>query len=224
MAIQARSSWGAANPNGRDRLTSGLKGVAFHYSGADADEQSNHANCARRVRGIQSFHMNNRGWMDIAYNHLACKHGAIYEGRGFGIRSAANGTNDGNSHYFAVCFLGDDSKGRDDLTDAGREALVEIRREYLRRYPGAKFTLGHRDVVSTQCPGNEIYAFLKSHAFAKALKGPERLPGPSPKPAWWWAWANWRLSGRKGPRPAGVPQTIPKWAWQALREWQKSHP
>jgi N-acetylmuramoyl-L-alanine amidase len=126
----------------------------------NADEQRLHRNCAGRVRGMQRFHMETRGWLDVAYNHIACVHGYVFVGRGFGVRSAANGTNYANDHYFAVCFLGDDSAGRADVTPEARRALEQLIAEYRRRYPRAREVRPHSDFVATQCPGDELRAWI----------------------------------------------------------------
>jgi hypothetical protein len=126
----------------------------------NADEQRLHRNCAARVRGMQRFHMETRGWLDVAYNHVFCRHGYVFVGRGFGARSAANGTNDVNDHYFAVCFLGDDSAGRADVTPEARRALRQLIAEYRRRYPKATQVRPHSDFVATQCPGDELRALI----------------------------------------------------------------
>jgi hypothetical protein len=128
----------------------------------NADEQRLHRNCAARVRGMQRFHMETRGWLDVAYNHVFCRHGYVFVGRGFGARSAANGTNDANDHYFAVCFLGDDSAGRADVTPEARRALRQLIAEYRRRYPKATQVRPHSDFVATQCPGDELRALISA--------------------------------------------------------------
>jgi hypothetical protein len=131
-------------------------------------------------------------------SYLVCKHGYAFRGRGPRARTAANGTNEGNSAYLAICFLGDDTKGRDDVTDKGRRALVDVRKHLLNVHPHARETVGHRDLTSTACPGDELYAYIKSASFRQALrkKPPtdwkpgdpiwENLPGPRPKPNWFW--------------------------------------
>ena len=43
-------------------------------------------------RAWQAFHMDDRGWSDIAYNSGVCPHGVRFEGRGARVRSGANGT------------------------------------------------------------------------------------------------------------------------------------
>jgi hypothetical protein len=126
----------------------------------NSDEQANHANCAGRVRGVQRYHMEDKGWLDIAYSQLVCKHGFVFVGRGHGIRTAANGTTRANDHYFAICFLGDDTRGRDDVTRAGRRALGELIRDYRRRYPRALHVRPHSAFVPTDCPGRELGAYI----------------------------------------------------------------
>jgi hypothetical protein len=110
--------------------------VAVHYTGMNADERRLHANCARRIRAIQAYHMDEQDWLDIAHNHVFCRHGVVFAGRGFGTRSAANGTTEANDAYFAICFLGDDSAGRADVTLEARRILTALVRAYRRRYPG----------------------------------------------------------------------------------------
>jgi hypothetical protein len=128
----------------------------------NADEQRLHRNCAGRVRAMQRFHMETRGWLDVAYNHIFCRHGYVFVGRGFGARSAANGTAAANDHYFAICFLGDDSVGRADVTPEARRVLRQLIAEYRRRYPRAGEERPHSDFVATQCPGDELRALISA--------------------------------------------------------------
>jgi hypothetical protein len=138
-----------------------VRGVVVHYSGMNADEERLHRNCSARVRGMQRYHIEEKGWLDVAYSHVLCGHGYVFVGRGFGARSAANGTKDANDRYFAVCFLGDDSAGRSDVTPAARGALRALIAEYRRRYPGGREVRPHSDFVATACPGDELRAFIK---------------------------------------------------------------
>lgn len=164
MKFITRAEWGAAAPTSVTRL-SAVNRVFIHYTGMDADEQSDHSNCAARVRGIQRFHMSptpsdpSKPWADIAYSFIVCKHGYVFEGRGFGVRTAATGSCNGDS--LAVCFLGDDTAQRDDVTDAGRKGIVSIVDEIKRRY-GKVSVHGHRDCGSTACPGDQLYRWLSN--------------------------------------------------------------
>lgn len=167
MLIVKRSDWGAARARGRERLDPArVRGVALHYSGMNSDEQADHRNCASRVRGMQRYHMEERGWLDVAYNHVACVHGYVFAGRGFGFRSAANGTKAANDRFFAVCFLGDDSRGRADVTPEAYAALGELLRSYDRRIPRTMLVRPQSDFVATPCPGDELRRYIARRGWA----------------------------------------------------------
>ena len=62
----------------------------------------------------------------------------------------------------------------DGFTDAGKAGMVEAV-QWLRAKGGAgRRVNGHRDHHSTECPGSEIYAWLKTAEFDK--------PAPTPAP------------------------------------------
>jgi hypothetical protein len=145
----------------------------------------------------------------------------VFEGRGFGVRCAANGNVDVNSTYNAVCFLGDDVRGRDDVTDGGRHALAALLQEYGRRYPWATAVVPHSQLHQTSCPGDELRAFIAGGRWQAWVED-----WPLPLPQWFWVWARWRLGrgefARYGPasaahRPTVAPMLIPAWAWARLR-------
>jgi hypothetical protein len=188
----SRAGWSARAPKARPVLLrdTAVDTVVYHYTASDADERADHNQCAERVRGIQRFHQDTRGWNDIAYNFLVCKHGTIYEGRGIDAKSAATGA--ANGHTLAVCFLGDDTVSRDDVTPKGRQALVEITRWIRQKRPSAKLLAGHRDFMPTSCPGNELYGYIKSPTFAKQLAVDEKAVLRKQILAWrasGWGWA-----------------------------------
>lgn len=217
MNYVTRAQWGARNPraiNGLSRVDT----LVFHYSAADADEQSDHKRCAARVKGIQNYHMDTKGWQDIAYNFLICKHGYVFEGRGWSARSAATGND--NNHTLACCFLGDDTKNRDDVTAAGRKAMVELAKVFVRVFPYGRQFKGHRDFMGTECPGDEIHGFVTSEAFRKLVLDVDidKVAWPVPTPQWFIDWMVWLGGGRKTPRPAKVPVRIPEWAFDLRKK------
>ena len=173
MNAVSRVRWGAIPPTAVTLLHgSEARGIALHYSGMDADEQGDHANCAARVRAIQRYHMYTRGWSDIAYNFLVCKHGYVFVGRGWGVRSAAQGTNEGNDGYHAVCFLGDDTEARDDLTPKGRAALAALVRRAHARYPSAREVKPHSSFRPTACPGDELRSWIAARGWEDERRKP----------------------------------------------------
>jgi hypothetical protein len=156
-----KEAWGA-NPSKEATEDShpigATEGVTLHWEGPHMGTSS-HTRCAWRVRAIERFHEYGRGWGDIAYNAIVCSHGYVFEGRGAGVRSAANGNTTANDTHYAVCYLGGEG---DPFTDDGKagfgEAVVWLRTE---GNAGPEVN-GHRDHKSTACPGDTIYAWLQS--------------------------------------------------------------
>lgn len=158
-----RAEWGARPPTStNDNITPEHGGVTIHHYSGTKWAAEDHADCAGQVRAVQNDHMDGNGWADIAYSHLTCVHGYVFEGRGEGRRTAANGTDPGNQNWYAVCGL---VGGTTDDYDTITAELVDgfhhaIRR--LREQGGAATALnGHRDHRATECPGEKLYAMVQ---------------------------------------------------------------
>jgi hypothetical protein len=164
--LVVRSRWRARRPKEITPIEArAVRFLVVHYSAMNADEQRDHRKCASRVRGIQRYHMESDqlaegGASDIAYNWMVCRHGYVFQCRGWKRRSAATGA--ANDFTLAACFLGDDTKGRADVTPEARKAFRSIL-EYLLppRCPRLSGVRGHRDFMSTTCPGDELAAFVR---------------------------------------------------------------
>jgi hypothetical protein len=155
-----RSQWGAKHGRGPTNITPEKGGVAIHYVGGGKLTGIEHSRCAARVRQIEEDHVNGNGWAGIAYNFLACEHGYVFEGRGLGRRSAAQGTTSGNQNYYAVCALiGDKDPSDDPLKNALRDAI-----DYLRDHRAGSRIKGHRDFRATSCPGERLYSWVREGA------------------------------------------------------------
>lgn len=174
----SRSDWGARAPSSvSNNITPQNGGVSVHHVGASKVAASDHGSCAGQVRGHQNHHMDGNGWTDIAYSHLVCVHGYVFEGRGEGVRTAANGTNPGNQNWYAVCGLvGGSSSDYDTITDELIDAYhLAITR--LRQQGNAASTVnGHRDHLSTECPGN-LYPLVQDGTLDPGGGGPPPWPG-----------------------------------------------
>jgi hypothetical protein len=174
-----RAQWGARAPKSvSNNITPQNGGVSVHHVGATKVAASNHSSCAGQVRGHQNHHMDTNGWSDIAYSHLVCVHGYVFEGRGENVRTAANGTDPGNQNWYAVCALtGGSSANYDPITpeliDAFHHAITR-----LRNSGGAAGAVnGHRDHKSTECPGN-LYPLVQDGTLNPGGGGPGKPPWP----------------------------------------------
>jgi hypothetical protein len=119
------------------------------------------------MRSIQNYHMDTQGWSDIAYNLAVCEHGYIFEGRGKGKGSGANGTSDANHNYPSVCALVGENDPQPSALDNGIADAVAK----LRGWGVGTSMRGHRDFVSTACPGNAIYNKMKDGRYSNGSSG-----------------------------------------------------
>lgn len=128
-----------------------------HAGGLDHLEEQKQA-----ARIIQNFHMDVRGWSDIAYHYLIfqpygnAEYARVFEGRMVKhVPAAQLGHNTGT---IAVCVVGNfdhADKVKDNTVWAIAKLLTEQRNKTGIHDP---HTIGgHRDVVQTTCPGDTLY-------------------------------------------------------------------
>ena len=181
MRFVSRSEWGARPRTSATGAPGMTRGVGVHWLGPGSS-RSNHSQCAAQMREVQAFHMGpSRGWADFAYNAAACRHGYVFEGRGPKVRNAANGGGkraglDANAGWASVCYLeGTDGPG---LTPEGQDAINDAA-EWL-GVAGGEW-LGHRDFLSTECPGDRIYGWVHSgHPRGNGAPSIPRPDAPAP--------------------------------------------
>ncbi len=134
----------------------------------------NHASCAALWRGIQAFHMDSRGWNDIAYNFGICQHGYVFEGRGLNIRNGANGTNEGNKTSHCIMMMA----GPGNPFGVEEKAAFRDCVKYVSEHTSAPYSaIGHRDWHSTECPGDARYEWIRGGM--KLSGGTPPIPQPT---------------------------------------------
>ena len=165
MTFITRAQWGARPPKSNgNAIGAHPLGVAVHYSAANLGSSPDSL-CDDKVRGIQNYHIDHNGWADIAYSFLVCPHGNVFEGRGTGKGSAANGTTQGNLDYYAVCALG----GPKDTPSVLMLDSIGDAIGLCRNAGAAAKVIGHRDLFPTACPGTALYAFVTAGRWAKLV-------------------------------------------------------
>ena len=186
----SRAAWGATRaeggcaPRGPAAYGEVQAGVIHHT--VNANDYSK-AEAAGIVLGICRFHVNGNGWNDIGYQALVDRFGRLYKGRAGGMGSAVVGAQAQgfNEQTTAIASI-----GSNDTVKLGRKARVAVTRYLawklgvhgidpstsatmtsaggsLSRYPaGTVITvprvIGHRDLGNTACPGERLYAQVKS--------------------------------------------------------------
>lgn len=167
-AINSRSEWGARPAKSIHRIPTPTPRLWVHHA---ADDRQG----AAAVRAHQAFHMDTRGWTDIAYSFLIGNDGTIYEGRGAGI--AGGHTAGDNTRSHAICLLGNfDNRAP---TKQALDSLVWLARHGTDRRWWIPTLGGHRDApgASTACPGRHLYAALPG------IRARLAAPAPAPPPA-----------------------------------------
>jgi hypothetical protein len=169
--FQRRSEVGLRAPLSRPRIPGPIRGTAAHWNGpAMGLAGKPHSACQAAWRGIQSFHMNANGWHDVAYSLAVCHHNIVMEGRGVGVRTAANGTNVANDTWYAIFFMvgGNEEPSKGMLTAAEYGARVIL---------GASRWSRHSDHKSTTCAGT-----VNKHIRDGKLVGASADSSPPPAP------------------------------------------
>lgn len=181
MDFVRRADWGAPAVSPAAYIGS-TRGVKVHYLGTAYSSRS-HDKCDDYVRQIRASHLANtkENYSDIAYNHLVCEHGTVFEGRGAHKRTGANGNRELNEQDYAVCaLLG--SSGLTKPTDAMLHGIRDAI-EHLREHGRAGTWIGgHKDGYNTSCPGGPLYDWVKRGAPRPGIPPAKPVPG-QPKPS-----------------------------------------
>ncbi|RMH03268.1 MAG: hypothetical protein D6702_06530 [Planctomycetota bacterium] len=172
--VEPRSAWGAAPPACSPGYCT-VTHLAVHHTASPSEYLSaGYAECAANVLATQTYHMVTRGWCDIGYHYLICVHGRIWEGRAGGddVIGAHDGHNCGS---MATAFMGwFHPPWNQAPTQAMLDAMAELGAwkcdqrgidplgtSWYAGYGGPAPNLyGHRDVSTTACPGDLLYAEL----------------------------------------------------------------
>lgn len=169
--IAPRSEWGARQQAGCN--TNETKTwITVHHSVTALQATASRADQAAAVRGIQAYHMDGRGYCDIAYHFAVTADGTVWEGREARLLGAHTGSH--NTNNAGIVFVGcfhptSDCNGLGDLTppqamlDGGGTAIGNIARHYGIAI-NADNVIGHRDNPdqTTACPGDNLHALLET--------------------------------------------------------------
>lgn len=155
MDIVERSEWHARRPRARHVIPTPTPRLWLHHTAGALDAGGNGV-WWDDVAGIQRFHMDGRGWSDIAYSFVIGG-GQVFEGRGAGV--AGGHTQGDNTRSHAICLIG--SYDFMTPTDRDLDAIVELAVHGHRQgwWPN-QITGGHRNApgAQTACPGNQLDA------------------------------------------------------------------
>ncbi len=169
--------------NGLTKRTGTTNYIVLHHAEA--------SKCT--AQDIHRWHLAN-GWAGIGYHYFVRKDGSVYRGRPYNtIGAHCQGF---NSNSVGICAEG--KYETEIMPEAQKNAIIELCRELLTMYPGAKI-VGHGDLNATSCPGaNYPLTEIQERSFAtvtqaqtekvtikigdKVFEGQKEIDGPSTGP------------------------------------------
>jgi uncharacterized protein with LGFP repeats len=185
MDVHSRAEWGADEGirTWEPQYAPTLEAATLHHTAGTSNYTA--AQVPAMIRAIYRYHVVSRGWGDIGYHVIVDKFGQLWEGRYGGLASTVIGAHAGgfNAGTFGVSMLGDY-----DLVDTTAPMVDAVAAFIAWKFaafgiqPDASTTLtsagggtsryatgvevtlptvfAHRDVGSTECPGDQGYARL----------------------------------------------------------------
>jgi hypothetical protein len=168
-AIVARSTWAPDLPWNWDACPGGPE---YAYVGTAIVHHTVNSNfygpgdSVAIMRGIWAYHVQTLGYCDIAYNFIVDNYGTPFEGRLGGIDQPVVGAHSlgWNAGTTGIAMLGTFSSVFP--SDGALGTLQNLIRWKLYIHGANPFDdeaadiLGHRDVSSTECPGDALYNYL----------------------------------------------------------------
>lgn len=149
-----------------------VDGIAVHWP-AMKKPVHGFAAVMAALRNWQAFHMDTRGWSDIAYQEAVDQDGNSYELRGLDHQSGANGGTDVNERFGALLLIL--APGEQPTEAMMRTARARIA-AHRRLHPSSTRIVGHGQIRpgGSECPGPIAQRLIDRGAF-------EPRPDPAPR-------------------------------------------
>jgi hypothetical protein len=149
--VHVRADWGARSAACSSSLGTATRMTVHHTETPTNDSMSP----AARLRQIQAYHMDVKGWCDIGYHYLMSRDGQLWEGRRDTLLGAhAGGNNTGN---IGISVMG--SHDATPITETQINSIAKLIKGISdQRGIAINRTKikGHREYNPTTCPGDAL--------------------------------------------------------------------
>lgn len=154
LIVIPKTAWGAA-PVAGTFVEHQITRITVHHSGSLLQDNQN---APQRLRDHQAYHQADQGWPDLAYHYVVDRNGHVYEGRPVWA-VGDTGTDYDPTGHFLICCEGqfNDQTPTEEQLEAAAGLAASASASFA---VGLDTVMGHRDVVSTSCPGDRLYAEL----------------------------------------------------------------
>lgn len=156
-SMLCRESWGALAPlAGTRRPNIPITRMTIHHTAVYLGDNSN---APARLRQHQTFHQNQRGWIDIAYHVSVDRNGNIYQLRAPEIAGDTATNYDPAGHFLVVC---EGNFDEEQVSEAQLHGAAMAFAWASQQYDVSPEVLdGHRDNShDTACPGADLYGYV----------------------------------------------------------------
>jgi len=156
--VHPRSDWGARPPACNSGSHTPAKITIHHTATPLPDSISSTA----RLRQIQSYHIDTKGWCDIGYHYLVDWNGELWQGRDETVIGAHVANN--NTSNVGISFMGTYNSANP--TSGQMEHVADLMAWLHDRYGvplSRSYIKGHREYRGNSpgdCPGDRIYSRL----------------------------------------------------------------
>ncbi len=144
-----------------------------------------------RMRALHQYHSKNKAWGDVGYHYIIDEEGRIYEGRAGGDHVVGGHAYCNNIGTVGVALMGNfeveeptqaQVKSLQWITDTlSRRYGIDLNRNVMFHGKVVPPVAGHRDLLSTSCPGYALFGVLdqvQQHVREGALEASVRFPPP----------------------------------------------
>jgi len=152
-----RNDWGARSAKGVTKLVaSKVTRIFNHWPGSKGTIGTSKSTIVKYLRGWQDYHMDGRGWTDIAYSIAVDQNGKLWELRGLDRADGAT-ANQGGKSVSVLAVLGTKEKPSAKML----ARLRAVNKALVAKFPNASVGW-HAQVKSTDCPGPDLIKWFKA--------------------------------------------------------------
>ncbi len=152
VSVNTRSDWGSRATRCSKSIVSPYRMAIHHTAGPTNDSISP----AARMRQIQRYHMDVRGWCDIGYHYIVSRDGRLWEARPDNLHGAhAGGSNNRGNLGISVMgnYMNVNANSAQTEAIAGLVAALGTQNNIAITSSKVK---GHRGYKATSCPGDRL--------------------------------------------------------------------
>lgn len=164
-----------------------MKLLTVHHTAMQADGDTRSG--VERMQALYEYHAENRGWGDIGYHYLIDEDGQIYEGKAGGKYVIGGHAYCNNTNTLGIALLGNFDVEQPTqkqmkalqwlVIDLGETYNIDLNAKVQFHGKTLDPVIGHRDLLSTDCPGFYLYGALSQILHHAADNDPDadiRMP------------------------------------------------